>query len=709
MKKKITRILLLVFSLIYIFNVSSAFAIQYTDISTEGTIKGSYNVRVGPGTTYSTTGKLTTIGNKHSITRYAKTDDKSTGCETAIWFYLPDLSGWVCSVGIRLTSDSSKAISGEDMAKLDDKGFEEYLIAEGFPSSYWNGLKSLHKKYPNWVFKAVNTYKMWDSVVTDESEIGMSTFQITVAREAQGYESYLNTSAYYTWETNMFYGYDGSFFLANKGAVAHFLDPRNFLTESTIFMFESQLYNESSKNKDLITNILGTSAYSDKLITIGKELNISPVALATRIKQEGTVGGRVTAGNIDVKCNGGIYNTNGSVAYKAPLYNFYNIGAYSAPTNADLNGLCYAAQTDASNLRPWNTVDKALKGGAMFIGGGYIFAGQYTTYFQKFNVSPISTTALSHQYMTNIEDPKSSSSIVYSKYASLNALTSDFVFYIPYYVDMPTEAVKAPTLGNPNNWLSSITVDGETVKNFKGGTTSYTVEIPSNTTSIKIASTTVAKTSYLAINGGTKVLKTGSATVNTPTDDTSFNIVVTAGNNTTKTYTILLKKKAGDGTGVINPVDPLNPPVSNEPSVSKLISDSNLVYNSNYLNGIKIGTTVEQLTNVLIARNDKAVITYKTAANKVKTKGALVTGDIITITSNNETKTISVIIYGDCNGDGKVSISDLLAVQKHILGDATLKNAYLKAADTDKDGKVSIKDLLLVQKDILGDANIKQL
>jgi len=717
MRKNIARVLLLVFVALYAFNVSSVFAIQYTEINIEGTARVSYNIRSGPGTTYpNPTGKLTTIGSKHTITRYARTDDKSTGCETGVWFYTSTLSGWVCSVGFSLASDTSKAISSEEMAKLDDKGFEAYLLTEGFPTSYWSGLKTMHAKYPNWVFKAVNTYKIWDNILNDESEPGMSTFQITATKEAQGYEAYLNTSHKYTWENDLFYGWDGNFFLANRGAVAHYLDPRNFLTESTVFMFESQLYRESSKNSQLITNILGTSNYSETLINIGRELNISPVALASRIKQEGTIGRRVTAGNIDIRCNGAFYDANGSTFYKAPLYNFYNIGAYSSPDNADLNGLCHAAQTDESTLRPWNTVDKAIKGGAMFIGAGYIFAGQYTTYFQKFNVSPITISALGHQYMTNIEDPKSSSSIVYGKYSSLGALNSDFIFHIPYYLDMPSEAVKAPTLGNPNDWLSKILINGTAISGFKGSTTSYTVSIPSDATSIKVDATTVAnKTSYLSINGGGKVLKTTSSTINTPNNDTSFNIVVTAGNGSTKTYTIILKKDSSNNNNGGNTGDnnngsgTVNPPVINEPSVNKLISDSNLIYSGNYLNGISIGTTVDQLTKKLLANNSKAVVTYKNSAKQNKASGTLVTGDTITITSNNETKNIEVIIYGDCSGDGKISISDLLAVQKHILGDATLSGVYFKAADADKDGKVSIKDLLLVQKNILGDTNIKQL
>lgn len=715
MRKIMVRVSLLILLVTYILNITPVFAIQYTEVNITGTTKVGYNIRSGPGGTYSISG-FTLAGQKHTITRYAITDDKSTVCESDVWFYVPTLSGWVCSIGYNLTTDHTPVMGASDMAKLDDKGFEAYLLTEGFPASYWPALKELHKKYPNWVFKAVNTYRLWDSSVRDQSVVGTSTYYIDSAREAAGHEAYLNIDYYnydsskdkhrgYDWKIDIFWPEDGSFYLANKDAVAYFLDPRNFLTEASIFMFENQLYNENSQASQLITSILGTNIYTDKLITIGKELNISPVALATRIAQEGTIGRRVTTGNIDVKCNGTAYSETGSTTYKAPLYNFYNIGAFTSQSNADLNGLCYAAQPNASNLRAWNTVDKALKGGAMFIGNEYILAGQYTTYFQKFNVSPVATKALGHQYMTNIEDPKSSSSIVYNRYKNFNALNSDFVFYIPYYLDMPASAVKSPVLGNPNNWLSSIQVGGNAIKDITKDKTSYTVNI-GNVSSIKIDAITAAKTSYLTINGGSKALKTGSATINTPNNETVAKIVVTAANNTTKTYTITLKK---DGTDTTPSEPEVKPPINNEPSVSKMISDSNLIYKDDYLNGIKVGTTIEQLTATLLLRNDKAVISYKNAAGKAKTKGVIVTGDVMTIKSNNETKTIELIIYGDVNGDGKITISDLLSVQKHILGDVKLKGAYLKAADSEKDGKVTIKDLLLIQKDILGDINIKQL
>ena len=78
----------------------------------------------------------------------------------------------------------------------------------------------------------------------------------------------------------------------------------------------------------------------------------------------------------------------------------------------------------------------------------------------------------------------------------------------------------------------------------------------------------------------------------------------------------------------------------------------------------------------------------------------------MTIVTSIDTKTYTLSIKGDTSGDGKVTILDLLQVQKHILKDKSLTGAYLLSADTSGDGKVTILDLLQVQKHILGDKKL---
>jgi len=53
---------------------------------------------------------------------------------------------------------------------------------------------------------------------------------------------------------------------------------------------------------------------------------------------------------------------------------------------------------------------------------------------------------------------------------------------------------------------------------------------------------------------------------------------------------------------------------------------------------------------------------------------------------------------GDCNGDGKVTIQDLILIKKQILGQNVLSGAKKKAADMNGDGKITSSDATALQK-----------
>ena len=99
-----------------------------------------------------------------------------------------------------------------------------------------------------------------------------------------------------------------------------------------------------------------------------------------------------------------------------------------------------------------------------------------------------------------------------------------------------------------------------------------------------------------------------------------------------------------------------------------------------------------------------------TSGGAAKTSGNAVTGDVVQLynSSGKLAQSFTVILYGDLNGDGKISLVDLLQLQKHLLGASTAKGASLTAADTSKDGKVTILDLLQLQKHLLGASTIAQ-
>jgi len=65
-------------------------------------------------------------------------------------------------------------------------------------------------------------------------------------------------------------------------------------------------------------------------------------------------------------------------------------------------------------------------------------------------------------------------------------------------------------------------------------------------------------------------------------------------------------------------------------------------------------------------------------------------------------QTLTVVVTGDVNGDGKCSISDLVQINSHLLGRQTLENAFLQAADINGDGNCTISDLVQINSHLLG-------
>ena len=69
-------------------------------------------------------------------------------------------------------------------------------------------------------------------------------------------------------------------------------------------------------------------------------------------------------------------------------------------------------------------------------------------------------------------------------------------------------------------------------------------------------------------------------------------------------------------------------------------------------------------------------------------------------------KTYTVIVTGDTSGDGKITITDMIAVKAHILKKDMLVGVYETAADVagqtgGGDGKVTITDFIKVKAHIL--------
>ena len=553
---------------------------------------------------------------------------------------------------------------------IPDELKKEFTTA-GFPESYWNSLTALRMAHPKWKFVAVNTKLDFKTAVANEDSGSKSLIQYTNNVNALGYLS--TSEVNYDWTTDKYKTYAGSnWYAANSETIAYYMDPRNFLTDNYIFQFEPLYYNKDTQTLDVVQSILRDayiSKFASNFITAGAKANVSPVYLASLSRQEMGTSANTATNDKNV--------VDGLDAYR---------------------GIVYAAgginKSDTSYSRPWNTEIKAIEGGAKWIYDNYVGPGQMTSYFKKWNTVYYYTldnggnphSLYSHQYMQNIQAPSSEAKSVYSSYSAEKRIDLGYIFYIPVYNKMPA-STSLPNKNSPNNYLKSLTLNingagAKSINGFSGDTLDYTVNVDNDKSTVVIGATSVRSDAKIT-GTGTKTLKVGTNT---------FSIVVTAANGNKRTYKITINRAGATG---------------DYKTIEQIITDTKINIDSNYITGLSFTTKASGFETLVTASEPKAKVVVK-RGNSTITTGNVITGDIVTITSGDETKTYTIILDGDINKDGKISILDLLAEQKHLLGTNKLTGITAKAADVNKDGKISILDLLAVQKHLLGYSLITQ-
>lgn len=313
-----------------------------------------------------------------------------------------------------------------------------------FPESYQSHLEELHKTHPEWLFIAVNTGLKWKDVVAAETTQNRSLLPVS-----SGSLLLSKASSDYNAAQGIYIPKDGvSWVTASRPAVAYYLDPRNFLTEDYIFMFEALDYDKTCHSVEGVEEVLKgtdlankkvtytdtkgkkvslTKTYGQLIYAAGADNNVSPLFLASKIRQE--TGASLSNGSIS-----GNFSY-GGVSYRG-YYNFYNIGAFSTSTgSAVANGLSYA-RSGKSYGRPWNSPVKSIDGGAQFLAQAYIARGQNTIYFEKFNT--VTAPYYQNQYMQNVTAAASESWSTCNSYKNMGIADNPYVFYIPVYEDMPS-------------------------------------------------------------------------------------------------------------------------------------------------------------------------------------------------------------------------------------------------------------------------------
>lgn len=118
------------------------------------------------------------------------------------------------------------------------------------------------------------------------------------------------------------------------------------------------------------------------------------------------------------------------------------------------------------------------------------------------------------------------------------------------------------------------------------------------------------------------------------------------------------------------------------------------------LRGVIAGTSSDNLKTNL--SNDASAITVSDKSG-ASLSGAVATGMSVNLTEGGSiVDTLKIVVPGDANGDGAISISDYTLARLDILGLKTLAGEYRAAADVDGNGRVSISDYTLMRLHILG-------
>lgn len=118
--------------------------------------------------------------------------------------------------------------------------------------------------------------------------------------------------------------------------------------------------------------------------------------------------------------------------------------------------------------------------------------------------------------------------------------------------------------------------------------------------------------------------------------------------------------------------------------------------------------TVEKIKEKV--NTDYTIEIYDNKGNLLENEKQAGTGSKIRILENdNIIMEYIIILYGDVNGDGKISSVDLLVLQRHILEIEKLAGAFLKAGNIRKDGNNPTSlDCLLIQRHVLELQSIDQ-
>ncbi len=367
---------------------------------------------------------------------------RGTDNSAYLWYAVTyeGVSGYVREDLITILTDESVA------------DFETQLSA--FPESYKPYIRTLHAKYPNWVFSADKLAMSYDEAVAGETA---RWDRKLVNMTSDGISWRSMESGAYNWDSDTWNTTSGNWTSASREVVMYYMDIRNFLNESDIYMFLKQGYSPSETEAGVAEIFKGSfyaDGYSDPDDTAYGGSYEKVVMEAAR--QSG-VSAYVLAATLRLEQGKGTSDLISGTTEYGKYFNFFNISA--SGNDVVGNGLAYAKD------KGWTTRSASIIGGAAFYSKGYISAGQDTYFYKDFDL--LAAPYYEHQYAQSIYDQRSSGKLIRDRYSS--NYTAPLIFRIPVYTSIPeTVAEKPAENSNRNNYyiMSATNVPNFSKYNF---------------------------------------------------------------------------------------------------------------------------------------------------------------------------------------------------------------------------------------------------
>ena len=136
-----------------------------------------------------------------------------------------------------------------------------------------------------------------------------------------------------------------------------------------------------------------------------------------------------------------------------------------------------------------------------------------------------------------------------------------------------------------------------------------------------------------------------------------------------------------------------------------LTSNKHTVDNTeNFITQISPNTDVDTFTKNITTNGNIKILNSK--REEIGSSDLVGTGHILQVEFNGTTHEYQLVVKGDIDGNGKLSVTDLAMVNQAIVGRITLQGPYEKASDLDSNKKLSVTDLAMINQAIVGRINL---